>query len=954
MPDQNKTKEQLANELAVLRQQIVELTTLAAGQKEMERGLARLLEQSCILVTTHDVDVVLKEAIKSAVDIATAADSGSLQLLAEDGETLRTVAVSNSEDDLEEITLFRPGIGVAGYALASGKTVNVSDVLADEHFIPGKLPIRFRSLLVAPLVFKGQMLGTISLSSEQVGAFSTTDETLIQLIADQTAVAVENARLATARERTAENLRAIVAGIAAVTGTDFFRSLVYHLTATLGVRYAFVGELLEPKKDRLRTLAFRENGVSGENFEYCLVGSPCEKVVARGICYYPQHARLLFPKDKLLTEKKVECYLAAPLLDSVGNSLGFLVVMHDESLDETINAQAILSVFAARAGVELERHRAEVERERLLEAELRRSEELATLVVTSATVATRLEIDHVLQIVARQMIKLLGVEVCVISVWDQTANTITLQVEQSPQDWRETSPSLHPLKLADHLPARRVLDPYQPIQVCLDDVTIDTAERRYLEESKIKSLLVLPLVAADRSIGLVELMDRKRCRTFDDQEIALIQALANQAAVAIENARLFTETSEALAREQRLNEVAHAISSALDLSTILPNVVRLAAELVRAEAGALALISPDNETITYPYVFNLSECSSVLPRLKGHGVAWHIVETGESVWLTNYTDHPKALPYWSQAGAYAFIGVPVIAGQNCLGALILFNLSPDQQFSERDLALAESVGKQAGVAIQNARLYTEEQQRAEALATALARQEELDRLKNAFIRNVSHELRTPLTIARGYTELLNNGALGELQADQQKAVAVMTNRLKMLTDLVNDLIVIPMVEEKALRQEPVDLSSLVQSLVDDFQVTAHQAEVKLETEIAPDLPLISGDSIRLRQVIENLLNNALKFTPADGTVTVRIDQVGPNVALEVNDTGIGISPEHLERIFERFYQVDGSSTRRYGGTGLGLALVKEVVEAHGGQVTVESKVGEGSTFRIILPDLGEA
>jgi two-component system phosphate regulon sensor histidine kinase PhoR len=199
--------------------------------------------------------------------------------------------------------------------------------------------------------------------------------------------------------------------------------------------------------------------------------------------------------------------------------------------------------------------------------------------------------------------------------------------------------------------------------------------------------------------------------------------------------------------------------------------------------------------------------------------------------------------------------------------------------------------------------------------------------------------------------LLYNGALGELQADQQKAVAVMTSRLKMLTELVNDLIVIPMVEERALRQEPVDLSSLVQSLVDDFQLAAHQAEVKLETQIAPDLPLVSGDPARLWQVIENLLNNALKFTPAGGSVTVRIDQAGPKVALEVNDTGIGISPEHLERVFERFYQVDGSSTRRYGGTGLGLALVKEVVEAHSGQVTVESKVGEGSTFRIMLPKL---
>ena len=237
------------------------------------------------------------------------------------------------------------------------------------------------------------------------------------------------------------------------------------------------------------------------------------------------------------------------------------------------------------------------------------------------------------------------------------------------------------------------------------------------------------------------------------------------------------------------------------------------------------------------------------------------------------------------------------------------------------------------------------------MARALEQQQELDRLKDEFLQNISHELRTPLALILGYAELMNSGELGELQSNQRGPVSVIARRVRMLSKMVNDLIAILSVEALELREEEVDLADLVRTMLVDFRVVAEETELFLTAEVAPDLPPVFGDPDQLRRVLDNLLGNALKFTPAGGRLTIRLWCYGDGkaVVLDVTDTGIGIPPDQLGRVFDRFYQIDGSSKRRYGGVGLGLALVKEIVEAHGGQVSVWSVVNEGSTFRVTLP-----
>ncbi len=178
------------------------------------------------------------------------------------------------------------------------------------------------------------------------------------------------------------------------------------------------------------------------------------------------------------------------------------------------------------------------------------------------------------------------------------------------------------------------------------------------------------------------------------------------------------ERGEALAREQRLNEITRIISSALDLETLFPNVVRLAVELVGAEAGSLALVAADGATMTYPYLFNIPQALTTPTTLRGIGLAWRIVETRAALTVDEYAAHPSAMPEWASSGFHAFVGVPIRVGEACLGALGLFSTDPAKRFDVRDVALLEAIGRQAGIAIQNANLFEAEQKRADLL-TAL-------------------------------------------------------------------------------------------------------------------------------------------------------------------------------------------------------------------------------------------
>ena len=264
-----------------------------------------------------------------------------------------------------------------------------------------------------------------------------------------------------------------------------------------------------------------------------------------------------------------------------------------------------------------------------------------------------------------------------------------------------------------------------------------------------------------------------------------------------------------------------------------------------------------------------------------------------------------------------------------------------QQLMELQSALVEA----------NRSLEKRVTERTAELEAALVKLAEFNQLKANFVANISHELRTPLTQIKGYNTLLADGALGAVSKEQKEALGITTRAIERLAQLVNDLIGYASTAkgELTLKRRPVSVAGIIAEVMDKSIAKAQRKGVALTAEAPADLPHVLADDEKLRWVLLQLVDNAIKFTSAGGAVTVQATLLGQRLRVNVRDTGIGIPTNRREEIFESFRQLDGSSTRRYGGTGLGLALVRRIIEAHGSEMLVDSEEGQGSTFGFTLP-----
>ncbi len=290
-------------------------------------------------------------------------------------------------------------------------------------------------------------------------------------------------------------------------------------------------------------------------------------------------------------------------------------------------------------------------------------------------------------------------------------------------------------------------------------------------------------------------------------------------------------------------------------------------------------------------------------------------------------------------------GKPCLVGQALVEMGVLDRAQLDEAVTEQIIKLR--------AALQDANRYLERrvQERTAELQEALRRLAELNQLKANFVSNVSHELRTPLTHLKGYLELLATESLGPLNEEQRQAVVTSQRAAMRLEEMINDLILFSMAARGTLSLElqPVDLRELLRRLMAPVRLKAERKNIHLVEDIVADLPPVRADADKLTWAINQLLDNAIKFTDAGGQVTLKVTvETSSMVQIQVSDTGIGIPQERMTEIFEPFHQLDGSSTRRYGGTGLGLSLVREIVEAHGSFVEVESAPGRGTTVRFYL------
>ena len=300
-------------------------------------------------------------------------------------------------------------------------------------------------------------------------------------------------------------------------------------------------------------------------------------------------------------------------------------------------------------------------------------------------------------------------------------------------------------------------------------------------------------------------------------------------------------------------------------------------------------------------------------------------------------------PTVRRTGSRSVLGVPVRSEGRVLGAFILSRVTV-RPFNDREVQLVETFADQAAIAINNVTLFNEVQETSRQLEVA-------SRHKSEFLANMSHELRTPLNAIIGFSDVLEQRMFGELNAQQIDYVRDISGSGRHLLTLVNEILDLAKVEAGRMELEPSEfaLEETIRGAIAFVRERAVQHRIELVTDVAPGTGTLVADERKIRQVLLNLLSNAVKFTPDGGRVSVSCRRDGSEIELSVQDTGIGIGPEDLPKVFEEFQQVGGPSERAHEGTGLGLTLAKRFIELHGGRLWVDSEVGKGTTFTFRIP-----
>lgn len=457
----------------------------------------------------------------------------------------------------------------------------------------------------------------------------------------------------------------------------------------------------------------------------------------------------------------------------------------------------------------------------------------------------------------------------------------------------------------------------------------------------------IPLHVRDQTIGILRL-GWQQPRPLDERDLRLWLAIGQQISVALLNAQLYA-AAQARARETRaLYEVTRQLTT-LDIERLPESVFPTLQSLLTYDMAGLLVSQGSTRLLVY--------VARPVSQAMVHQFEQRLIAEYRSLGLGEVEGALPAQVIWGMPplettaeGEHiaAFLIAPLSLGDRVLG-LIALGSQCENVYDEKDHRLLLTLANQMAVAVENAWLYQTLRERARVLERTYAELQEADRLKDELVQNVSHELRTPLTFIKGYVQLLLSGDLGELTPQQRESLDIVARKTEMLTRLVSDIVTLERIERVSSRAQPMSLPELANLALDTCAPTASSLGVRLVRDLPPTLPLVWGDRDQVSEVFDNLLSNALKFTPAGGSITVRAREEGEFVRVEVSDTGVGIPPDKLDKIFERFYQVDGTSRRRFGGTGLGLAIVKRIIELHGGKISVTSQPGQGSTFSFTLP-----
>jgi signal transduction histidine kinase/CheY-like chemotaxis protein len=630
------------------------------------------------------------------------------------------------------------------------------------------------------------------------------------------------------------------------------------------------------------------------------------------------------------------------------NKLGFAEFSDDdERLASTLAAQLGRIYENGKLYLELQRRTIELEQEVL---ERKRTEEHKTALLEIAKdIAGTLDFEDLLVRVQRRTAELLPCDAALTFAFDADTNV----------SWPLAAYGVPADRLAEVMALRfSGVEPFagfEPVGTRLlngETLILNDMEKQSVIPAEVHrhlgltALVAVPLRVRERHFGSLFAVNLDPPRAFEPHQVALLEGIARQLAIALESAELYRERREEAEVAGALAQVGRELIAALDRPGLLDRLCELTMAVLRCDASATLLKQPANNT--YRPVAGAGhtpeqwEALRVLP-LPADAVAGVIAALTQSEVVQVETD--TAPGEWAPlTGRYGFtivLYIPLRRGDEVIGILAAGFRGSRQRFTKPQEQIARGLARLASLALEDARLI-------ESLERA-------NRLKSDFVATMSHELRTPMNIIMGYNDLLLEGVFGPLTTEQRGTLQSMDRSARKLLDLITATLDLSRLETGRLPLElgAVCFSDLVREMRSESVALESKPGVTFTWNIAPDLPTIRTDALKAKVVLKNLIENAAKFTDA-GRVTVDIAARGQDVEICVGDTGVGIDREALPIIFEPFRQVESHMTRRHGGTGLGLYLVRRLLDLLGGTVVVHSAVGRGSTFCVCIPNLPES
>ncbi len=865
-----------------------------------------------------------------------------------------------------------PGAGpdtFFGRAILTRSVIHSADIAAEEPYRRGvPLPVAavelggIHAALFVPLLKDNTVPGIFSIFRKEVRPFTEKQIALLQNFAAQAVIAMENARLLTETREALEQQTATAEVLQVINSSPGELAPVFDaiLEKAHSLCGAASGHLMTWDGECFETVAI--HGEMGG----IPIGMPVRPKpgfildrIARGepvihvtdvFADPAYHASPYFHEIVEVGGVRTMLYVALRREDAL---LGVIGIYNRAARAFTDKQIALLQNFAAQAVIAMENARLITElRQRTRDLQESLEYQTATSDVLKVISRSAFELEPVLKTVVETAARLCLAEKAIIYRHENGAYRYAVGYGNDPEyEQIERDTPIYPGQ--GTLIGRMALEK-RTVQIA--DAWSDPLYefKDQARSGNVRTMIGVPLIR-DGAVGGAIALARGVLEPFTEKQIELVTVFAHQAVIAIENARLFNELRARTAELGRsvdelkmLSEVGQAVSSTLDLRAVLSTILTRSVGLAGAEAGVIYGYSRAQRAFRFVEAAGYSE--AMVREVRELDIPENMTGMGEAIArraplhipdLRERTSNPlrdQALG----AGFRSVLIVPLVGPERILGALVLQRRATGE-FPPETVRLMQTLASQSVLAIQNARLFREIADKSEQLALA-------SQHKSQFLANMSHELRTPLNAILGYAELLVDGIYGQLPERPRGVLERIQNNGTHLLALINDVLDLAKIEagQLTLTLEDYSLPEAVRSVVIATEPLASSKGLKFTAAIADDLPTAHGDARRMSQVLMNLVGNAIKFTD-QGEVEIRATTEKGQFVLTVRDTGPGIADADQERIFGEFQQIDNSNTRKKGGTGLGLAISKRMVEMQGGTISVDSVLGKGSTFRVVLP-----